>query len=349
MKIKVGKKLIISKNSRTLIIAEISANHCGSKSNFLKHIIEAKKNGADLVKIQTYEPKDMVVNKNFIIKQGLWKKINLWNLYKKAQTPFAWHKDAFKTAKKNKIELFSTPFSVRSLNFLKKFNPNLYKISSFEITDHNLINEIAKTKKPVIMSTGLSSKSEIISALKIIKKYHNKVIILYCVSGYPTPLDEINFQRIKNIKKETGVNLIGFSDHTEGIDASIISLNHNVRVIERHFTLNKFSKSPDAKFSIGPEELRNLKRITQSFQLIDNENRKINPSSEKASQIFRRSIYAIKNIKKNEKFNISNIGCYRPKIGLGANYFFKVLGKKSKVNIKKNEVIKKNFIKFKIR
>ena len=346
MYIKINKQLNISKKSRTLIIAEISANHCGSKSNFLKHIIEANKNGADLVKIQTYEPQDMIVNKKYIIKKGLWKKKNLWNLYKQAQTPFKWHYDAFKIAKKNKIELFSTPFSIRALDFLKKFNPNIYKISSFEITDLNLINEVAKKRKPIIISTGLSNKKEISSALRVIKKHHDKVIILYCVSGYPTPLAEISFERLKKIQNETGVKLIGFSDHTQGIDASILSLNHNVKVIERHFTLNKFSKSPDAKFSIGPDELRTLKRITQSHYLMNNKKNLKKNSSEEPSKIFRRSLYAIRNIKKNERFDPTNIGCYRPKDGIGSEYYFKIIGKKSKINIKKNSVLKKKFINF---
>jgi len=346
MNIKINNQLNISKKSRTLIIAEISANHCGSKSNFLKHIMEANKNGADLVKIQTYEPQDMIINKKYIIKKGLWKKKNLWNLYKQAQTPFKWHYDAFKIAKKNKIELFSTPFSIRALDFLKKFNPNIYKISSFEITDLNLINEVAKKRKPIIISTGLSNKKEILSALRVIKKYHDKVIILYCVSGYPTPLAEISFERLKKIQNETGVKLIGFSDHTQGIDASILSLNHNVKVIERHFTLNKFSKSPDAKFSIGPDELRTLKRITQSHYLMNNKKNLKKNSSEEPSKIFRRSLYAIRNIKKNEKFDQTNIGCYRPKDGIGSEYYFKIIGKKSKINIKKNSVLKKKFIKF---
>ena len=346
MNINISKQLTISNNSRALIIAGISANHCGSKSNFLKHILAAKKNGADLVKIQTYEPQDMVVNKKYIIKKGLWKKKNLWKLYKQAQTPFKWHYDAFKIAKKNKIELFSTPFSIRALNFLKSFNPSIYKISSFELTDLNLINEIAKKRKPIIISTGLSIQKEITAAIKIIKKYHNKIIILYCVSGYPTPLKEINFQRIKRIKSETGIKFIGFSDHTQGIDASILSLSHDVKVIEKHFTLNKFSKSPDAKFSIGPEELRVLKRVTLSHNLINQKKKEIKAYSEEPSQIFRRSIYAIKDIKRNEKFNKKNIGCFRPKDGISADYFFKILGKKSKVDIKKDSVLKKTFIKF---
>ena len=345
MSISISKQLTISKNSRTLIIAEISANHCGSKSNFLKHIIEAKKNGADLVKIQTYEPQDMVINKKYVIRKGLWKKKNLWNLYKQAQTPFKWHYDAFKLAKKNKIELFSTPFSVRALNFLKKFNPNIYKISSFEITDLNLINEIAKKRKPIIISTGLSEINEILTALKVIKKYHNNIIILYCVSGYPTPLKEINFEKIKKIKDETGVKFIGFSDHTQGIDASILSLSHDVKIIEKHFTLNKYSKSPDAKFSISPNELRDLKRMTVSYDLI-NRKKKVLGQIPKPSQIFRRSIYAVKDIKKNEIFNQKILDALDQKMVLVLTIFLKLL-EKSKVYIKKNTaLLKKNFIKF---
>ncbi len=346
MNIKLGNNLIISKKSRPMIIAEISANHCGSKKNFLKHILKAKKNGADLIKIQTYEPQDMVVNKKYKIKKGLWKNANLWKLYKKAQTPFNWHEDAFKLAKKNKIKLFSTPFSVRAVQFLKKFNPSVYKISSFEITDLNLINEIAKTKKPVIISTGLSNIKEIKSALKVIRKYHNKVIVLYCVSGYPTPLTEINFKKIEELKKKTKTEFIGFSDHTKGIDASIASLNYGVKLIERHFTLNKNSKSPDAKFSIGPDELNDLKRISISLHKIHTIKNTNKLTSEKASQIFRRSIYTTKDIKKNETLNKNNIGCFRPYDGICASNYFKILGKKSKINIKKNVPLKKNHVKF---
>jgi pseudaminic acid synthase len=338
--IKIGKKLAISSRLRTLIIAEISANHCGSKKSFLKHILAAHKFGADLIKIQTYEPQDMVLKKNFTIKEGLWKKSNLWNLYRKAQTPFDWHYDAFKLAKKYKFELFSTPFSVRAVNFLKKFKPNLYKISSFEITDHNLITEIAKTKKPIILSTGMSSIKEIKSALKIIKKYHNKIIVLYCVSGYPTPLKDINFNKIKEIKKKLKLKHIGFSDHTHGIDASIMSLNYGVNIIERHFTINKKSSSPDVKFSIGVDELKNLKKFTISYKIV-NDGKKSQPISEKSSQIFRRSIFATKDIKKDDIFSSENIGCYRPNIGLSSNQYFKILGKKSRKKIKKGDALKR--------
>ena len=343
MKINLNKTLKIGNNQRTLIIAEISANHCGSKKNLINHILKAKEYGADLVKIQTYEPEDMIVDKNFKIKKGLWKGKNLWNLYKKAHTPFDWHYDAFKVAKKHGIELFSTPFSLRALKFLNNFKPNIYKISSFELTDHRLVTEIAKKKKPIILSTGLSSISEINAALKIIRKYHNKIILLYCVSGYPTPLEDINFQNIEKIKTDTKVQLIGFSDHTKGIDASIASLSYRVKLIEKHFTIKRNTSSPDSSFSITPDELKNLKAMTIKMDKIYNSKKK-NPVSEDSSKIFRRSIYAIKHIKKNEKFSEKNIACFRPKFGIGAENYFNLLGKKSKKNIKQFSPIRKKMI-----
>ena len=343
MRINLNKKLKIGNNQRTLIIAEVSANHCGSKKNFINHILKAKEYGADLIKIQTYEPEDMVVNKKFQIKKGLWKGKNLWNLYKKAQTPFDWHYDAFKVAKKNGIELFSTPFSLRALKFLNNFKPNIYKIASFELTDHRLVTEIAKKKKPIIMSTGLSSISEINAALKIIRRYHNKIILLYCVSGYPTPLEDINFKNIEKIKTKTKVELIGFSDHTKGIDASVASLSHKVKLIEKHFTIKRNTSSPDSLFSITPNELKNLKEMTVKMDKIYN-SKKRNPVSENSSKIFRRSVYATKHIKKNEKLSEKNIACFRPKVGIGAENYFNLLGKKSKKNIKQFSPIKKNMI-----
>ena len=332
----------IKKFTRTLIIAEVSANHCGSKKNFLNHIIQAKENGADLVKIQTYEPQDMIVNKNFKIKSGLWKGKNLWKLYRQACTPFSWHREAFDLAREKKITLFSTPFSLRSLNFLKKFKPHLYKIASFELTDHKLVNEVAKLKKPIILSTGLSTLREINSSIKIIKRHHNKIILLYCVSGYPTPINEINFNEINKIKKSTGIKQIGFSDHTDGIEASLEAINKKVFMIERHFTVNKNSKSPDVKFSINPDELRILKKFSISKAVFNQKKKKV--VSEKNSKIFRRSIYAIQNIKKNERFSSKNIDCFRPNIGLGSENYFQILNKRSNKNIKKHEVLKRKYI-----
>ncbi len=339
--IKINNKITFYKNGPANLIAEISCNHCGSKSLFLNHIIQAKKSGADLVKIQTYEAEDMILNKDFKIKSGLWKNKNLYNLYKKAQTPFSWHKDAFKLAKKIGVTLFSTPFSPRAFFFLNQFKPDLYKVSSFEITDLHLIQLIAKTRKPIILSTGLSSIKEINQAIKIIKKYHNKIILMHCVSGYPTPLDEANLKNIEKLKKLTGIKYIGFSDHTEGIYASTIASNYNICSIEKHFILNKKLKSPDKKFSITPKELSSLK-----FNIKTNTsmNKIVKKKSEKHSLIFRRSIYSIKDINKGEKFNEKNIRCFRPKIGISSDKYLNILGKKSKKKIKAFTPILKKFV-----
>lgn len=336
MKIKINKNLYISPNSRPLLIAEISANHGGSKKKFLKHIIEAKKSGADLVKIQTYQPNDMIIDKKFQIKKGLWKNKNLWRLYEEAKTPYDWHHDAFKIAKKKNIELFSTPFSINSFNFLKKFKPNLYKIASFELTDLNLIDHVAKEKKPIIISTGLSSIAEIKNAVKQIRKYHNKIIVMYCVSSYPALNIEIDFSRIKKLKKILNIKNIGFSDHTNGILAPTLSLAHGVCAIEKHFKISDKTKSHDSKFSLNAKKFKELSNNVKNSFIIYNRHKKL---EDKNSLFFRRSIYAIKNIKKGDYFTKENIGCFRPFTGLCASKFMKIIGKKSSRNFKSGKVL----------
>ncbi len=241
MKLKINQNLTFDDSKPPITIAEISSNHKGDKSLFFKHILAAKKTGCELVKIQTYESDDLTLSskkKKFVLKKGIWKNLDLWSLYKKAQTPYDWHYKAFKLARANKINLFSTPFSIKSLNFLKKFNPPLYKISSFEITDLRLIKEIAKLNKPIILSTGLATIDEIKMALKVINKFHNKVIIMYCVSGYPTPDDEMNLNTIKVFKENFTKNLIGLSDHTNSIESCLSSIPLGIVAIEKHFKLN---------------------------------------------------------------------------------------------------------------
>jgi pseudaminic acid synthase len=346
VKIKISKNLIIGDNYRPVLIAEISGNHGGDKKKFLDHIKKAKIYGADMVKIQTYEPEDIVLKqsiKNLRISKGVWKNKNLFELYENAHTPFEWHYDAFKLAKKIKIPLFSTPFSIRSLEFLKKFNPSIYKISSFEITDHNLIYEMSKIKKPIILSTGLSNIDEIKDALKIINKFHNKIIILHCVSGYPTPPSDVNLNSITFLKNEFKKNLIGLSDHTNDIFTSVASISLGVNLIEKHFKTSDKIKSEDSSFSINKKNLLKLKKYIINIHPTLGLNTKKIQKSEKQNLIFRRSIYAIKNIKKNDKFSKKNIRCYRPAIGLPSNLYLNILNKKSKSNIKKfSPILKKH-------
>lgn len=338
MKIKINKDIYFDYNKRPLVIAEISGNHAGNKKKFLNLILTASKNGADLVKIQTYEPDDITSkNLNLKIHNGIWKGKKLWELYKKACTPYEWHHDAFKLAKKHKINLFSTPFSLKGLNFLKKKKVDLYKISSFEITDLNLINEISKTKKPIILSTGLSTISEIKKSLKVINKYHNKVIILHCVSEYPTKLINSNLNRIKELKKTFRKNMIGLSDHTNGIISSICATTLGIVAIEKHMKLKKKDISEDSKFSITPKELKELRKLTNEIFVSTFQKNKIKIN--KQNLFFRRSIYANNDINKNNLIKKKDIKTLRPKIGIDASLFNKTINKISKKNIKKDDPI----------
>ena len=342
MTFNLNKYFTSNESLRPLIIAEVSANHCGKKSLFLKSIISAAKNGADLIKIQTYEADDITINKSFNIKN--WNKKKIWNLYSKAQTPYSWHKDAFTLAKKLKIELFSSPFSERAVDFLQTFNVKLFKIASFEINDLKLVKKIAQTKKPIIVSTGMASLNEIKECINLIKKYHNKVVLLHCVSGYPTPESEANLKRILTLKNNFKNMNIGLSDHTNNINTSIASIPYNAVFIEKHFILSKKLNSLDKKFSINPIELKELSRVSKIvFSSLGKGNFEMQ-KNEKKSLKFRRSIFSIKKIKKGEKFTTENISTYRPEVGLSAKFFFNVLGKRAKKNIAIHSPIYSNCI-----
>jgi len=339
--IKISKKIYFSYNKAPLIIAEISGNHGGSKRKFLKLIKSAFSNGADLVKIQTYEPKDITLNKknyNFKIKKGIWKNKYLWDLYKKAHTPFEWHYDAFKIAKKYKKILFSSPFSLRAVDLLEKLNVPLYKIASFELTDLKLVKYIASKKKPIIISTGMASIKEIEQAIKTINKYHKKIIILHCVSGYPTNLEDTKLYRINLLKKKFKNYLVGISDHTRTIHSSIAAMSLGIVAIEKHFKLSNSDHTTDSKFSITPDNLLEMKNtLIKLKSSLYNKNTKI--ISENNSKKLRRSIFSINKIMKGEKISVKNIDTFRPKIGIGAENYFKILGKRAKKNISKFEPI----------
>ncbi len=345
MNLKINKNIILGYDKPPALIAEVSGNHKGSKDLFLKHIISAKNSGSDFVKIQTYEPEDITINnRDLKIKKGLWKNKSLWDLYKKAHTPFEWHFDAFNLAKKKKINLFSTPFSIRALKFLDKFKPQLYKISSFEINDFNLIDQIAKRRKPIIISTGMSDLKDINNAKKIINKYHNKLVIMYCVSGYPTPIKESNINTIDLLKKNYPKNLIGLSDHTNDIYSSLAASSLGVSVIEKHFIISKKIKSEDNKFSITPEKFKTLSRFSKQIHNSIGKGEIQLKDSEKGSLFFRRSLYALKDIRKGEKFTNQNIISLRPKIGISTSEYFKVLGKKTKKKLRKFDPIHNKFL-----
>ena len=322
------------------IVAEISANHNNSLQRALKLVDEATKAGADAVKIQTYTAETITLDskkKDFLIsdKKSLWYGKYLYELYQKGSTPWVWHKQIFERAKKNNIICFSTPFDETAVKFLKKFKPPVYKVASFENNHVPLIKDIVKTKKPIIVSLGVSTFNEIQEVVNNFKRYHFKnFALLKCTSAYPASVEESNLKTILDIKKRFKVE-VGLSDHTPGIGVAIAAIAFGASIIEKHFTLNKEDGGLDDSFSIDPTELSNLvceskrawKSIGKIFYGIS--------KSEKGSLIFKRSIYASKDIKKGEKFCKENIKVVRPNKGLNPKFFEKILGKKCCKNIKK--------------
>lgn len=335
MHININNRIKINKNSKPLIIAEISANHLGDKKRFIKHIKSAKNCGADLVKIQTYEETDISLN----IENKKYK--NVFNVYKKAKTPFKWHKEAFKFAKKNKITLFSSPFSIRAVDLLESLDCPIYKIASLEITNFQLIEKISKTKKPIIMSIGASNIDEIKRALKLINKYHNNVILLYCVSAYPSKESDMNIKSIIYLKKKFKNNFIGLSDHTNSIDSSLVASVYGAKVIEKHFIIDN-KKTYDSEFSILPNQLTLLTKKIDLYKLILGSYKHTIKNNELDKRKYRRSFYAKKKIKKGEKFNDDNITSLRPNLGVCASKYFVLIKKKSKKNYDKFDPISKN-------
>ena len=341
------KKIRFKDLKRPFLIAEISANHNGSIKNAKKLIMTAKKNGADAVKLQTYEPSSMTIKSNrkeFKIKKGLWKNFSLWQLFNKAQTPFKWHKELFAFAKKNNILCFSSAFDKNSIDVLEKVNCPIYKVASFEITDLSLIKNISRTKKPVIFSTGLASLDEIENSVKFARKCGIKEIaLLYCVSSYPANRDDFNLKNIQILKKKYDCE-IGFSDHSNDVDIAKLALSMGATIFEKHIALEGQKKGFDIKFSLKGSEIKRFKNELVNANKILGRESFIRKKNEMDNLKYRRSIYAIKDIKKGEKFTDKNIKTIRPAYGLNPNYYFKILNKKSKKNIKAGTPLNKKFI-----
>ena len=327
------------------LIAEISANHNGSLQKCFDLIKNAKKNGADAVKIQTYSPEAMTINskrREFVIKNGIWKNYTLWNLFEKAQTPYHWHKKIFNYCKKIKIKCFSSAFDKSSIELLEKLNCPIYKVASFEMTDFSLLYNISKTKKTVIISTGLSNLNEIEESVSFLKKNGTKdIAILYCVSSYPAKDEEFNLENIRILIEKFDC-VVGFSDHSNNIEISKLAYAMGARIFEKHIALEKQSKGFDIKFSLKGKELLFFKNQLLKTKEIIGKKKFYRNKNELKNLKFRRSIYAIKDIKKDEMFSVDNIKTIRPASGLNPKFYFRILKKKSKKNIKKGSPIKLN-------
>lgn len=315
------------------IIAELSGNHNGELNRAFKLMEEAKNAGADAVKLQTYTADTITINcekPEFVIEGGIWDGRKLYELYQEAHTPWEWHIALFEKGRELGITVFSTPFDETAVDFLESLEAPLYKIASFEITHHPLIAYTARTKKPMIMSTGMASLEEIGSAVDIaFKNGCPDLTLLHCVSEYPALTENSNLATMIDLKYQFPKCKVGLSDHTLGTTVAIAAAAHGASVIEKHVTLSRAEGGVDSAFSLEPEELKYLCIATKEAALAMGKINYTRSVSEQKNAIFRRSIYVVENIEEGETFTASNLKVIRPGFGLSPSLYDKIIGKKA--------------------
>ena len=320
------------------IIAEMSANHAGDISRAKEIIHAAKEAGADCIKIQTYTPDTLTIdcdNSYFHISDGTWNGENLYQLYQKAYTPWEWQKELFEEAKKAEIDFFSTPFDNTSVDFLEEIGIGFYKIASFELVDIPLIEYVASTGKPMILSTGMATLAEIDEAVEAVKKQGNhNFALLRCASAYPAITDEMNLRTMQNMGDTFGVPY-GLSDHSMGSVGAVTAVALGASIIEKHFCLDRSIENPDSTFSMNPMEFKQMVHdIRQAERAIGSV--KYGPSEQEKNNLqFRRSIFCVKDIQEGEKLTEENIRIIRPGYGLAPKFYKDVLGQTALEDIQK--------------
>lgn len=320
------------------IIAELSANHNGKLKTALQIIEEAKKAGADAVKLQTYTADTITLDcdsEEFQIHGGLWNGKTLYQLYKEAHMPWEWHKPLFDYARQIGITIFSSPFDNTAVDLLEDLNAPAYKIASFEAVDLPLIKYVASTGKPMIISTGMADAEEIQEAIEAAREGGCKdLAILHCVSGYPAPPEDYNLRIIPDMMQRFGL-VTGLSDHTLDNTTAIASVVLGASIIEKHFTLDRSGGGPDDSFSLEPSELaalcRNSKTAWGALGAVDYGRK----SSELGNVKFRRSLYFVKALKAGEVVSVDSVRSVRPGFGLAPKCIDKILG----LNVKSDVTI----------
>ena len=335
---------------RVFIVAELSANHNGSKDVALKTIRAAKRAGADAVKFQTYTADTITLdcqNEDFKIKQGtLWDGRYLYDLYQEAYTPWEWHRELYDVAKAEGLICFSSPFDKSAVDFLESLGNPIYKIASFEITDVDLIAYAARKGKPMVISTGIATEEDIRLAVDTCRSAgNNDITLLKCTSSYPAPIEEANLCMIADLANRFKVK-VGLSDHTLGSIAGITAVSLGACMIEKHFILDRSIGGPDAFFSMNELE---FSQMVKDIRTVESAIGQVNyePTDKmKAGRAFSRSLYVAENMKKGEVITEINVRSVRPGYGLHPKYLPEILGKKVNRDIEKGTRFTLDYIDF---
>lgn len=347
-KIFIGERCI-DENSPVYVIAEISANHLQDFDRAETLVRAAKYVGADAVKFQTYTADTLTLNSDadyFKIKADtIWDGKTLHALYREAHMPWEWQPKLKKIAEKLDIDCFSTPFDGAAVGFLECMDVPAYKVASFELVDIPLLEIIARTGKPVIMSTGMATKSEICEAVRTLRAAGNsELILLKCVSAYPASSENMNLRMIPYLS-ETFDAITGLSDHTLSDDAVATAVALGAKVVERHLTLDRKDGGADALFSSEPEEFREMVERIRRVEKILGDIQYGPAAEELGNRVFRRSLFVVEDVRKGDAFTKRNVRSIRPAHGLHTRYYEDVLGKTATVDIKKGTPLRWSFVK----
>jgi len=341
------KDRVIGEGYPAYIIAEMSANHSGSIERAKEIIREAKRCGADCIKIQTYTPDTITMdcdNQYFQIEQGAWNGESLYQLYGKAYTPWEWQKELKEEADRVGIDFFSTPFDHTAVDFLEDIGMEFYKIASFELVDIPLIKYVAEKGKPIIISTGMSSFEEIQEAADTIRATGNEQFaFLRCASAYPAISDEMNLATMLDMRQKFQVP-VGLSDHSMGGLAAVTAVAMGASIIEKHFCISRDIENPDSFFSMEPQEFA---QMVQDIRQAEKAKGIVSygvTNQEKSNHIFRKSIFVTKDVKKGEKFSEENIRVIRPGFGLHPREYENVLGKAALADIERGTPMKAEYV-----
>lgn len=331
------EKHMIGPQYPAYIVAEMSANHNMDFERAKEIIKAAAESGADAIKIQTYTPDTITMesDKPAFRTKGIWEGRTLYELYQKAYTPWEWQKELQKYAHDCGLDFFSSPFDLTAVDFLEELNVPAYKIASFEINDIPFIRKIAKTGKPIIISTGIAYLEDIDLAIRTcMEEGNDKVILLKCISSYPAPYEDMNLRVIPNMR-QTFDCVCGLSDHSMGSEVAVAAVALGAKVIEKHFTLRRADGGEDSEFSMEPQEftamvkeIRNVEKALgcPTYELND---------AQRESRIFSRSLFVVNDIKAGETFTPENVRSIRPGIGMHTKYWDDIIGKTARCNIEK--------------